>query len=101
MKLRDNKGETIVEVLISIVVASLSVAFLFSCIITSSNMEKDAKEADKEFYTALSGAEERKTELTEGNVEITLELSTPVHTDVPISIYGDDGVYSYDKKETP
>lgn len=103
MKLRNNKGETLVEVLASIVIASLSVALLFGCIMGSSGMDKTAREADEPYYKALSAAEARKTGGQTAQVAITKARPTgPAPSpDVAqtVTIFGEDGVYSY--KVTP
>ena len=41
--LRNNWGETLIEVLASILITTLSVALLFTCIMASSKIERDAK----------------------------------------------------------
>lgn len=106
MKLRNNKGETLVEVLASIVIAALSVALLFSYIMASSDMDKTAREADEPYYAALSAAESRdETSGQPARVAITKERPTDaVPSPSPavtqnVTIYGKDGVFSY--KVTP
>lgn len=101
MKLRNNKGETLVEVLASIIVASLSVALLFSCIMGSTSMDKSAREADEPYYKSLSAAELRQGTSGETSVAITKtrpagpeDLAAPEAKE-DITIYGEDGVYSY------
>lgn len=105
MKLRNNKGETLVEVLASIVIATLSVALLFSYIMASSDMDKTAREADEPYYAALSAAEAREASGQPARVAITKERPTDaVPSPSPavtqnVTIYGKDGVFSY--KVTP
>lgn len=104
-KLRNNRGETLVEVLASILVASLSVALLFGCVMASTNMDRDAKELDAEHYRYLSEAEAQSGAGTSADVTITNEaipdpldpMKNPKKVPVNISIYGGAGVYSYKK----
>lgn len=56
-KLKNQRGETLVEVMASIVIASLSAALLFSCIMASTQINRTAQNADKAYYAALSKAE--------------------------------------------
>lgn len=102
MKLRNNRGETLVEVLAAIVIASLSVAMLFGCIVGSSSLDKRAREVDGPYYENLSAAEVREETLgQEAKVAITKNpppdtTPTPVpDVEEPITIYGKDGVFSY------
>lgn len=94
-KLRNNRGETLVEVMASIVIAALSVALLFSCAMASSNMDRNAQDVDGKYYQALSAAEGRDgTALSSGKVEIK-NTDSDVQSDITISIHGGEGLYSY------
>lgn len=52
-KLKDNKGETLVELMAAILIASLSVALLFSCVMVATNINQKAKIRDKDFKTIV------------------------------------------------
>ena len=43
-KLHNSQGETLVEVLSSILIASLSVALLFGCVMASAGMDREAQD---------------------------------------------------------
>ena len=58
-KRKDSRGETLVELLASILIAALSVALLFTCCMTAAAMGRDTREADGRYYEALSAAEEK------------------------------------------
>lgn len=97
-KLRENRGETLVEVMASVVIAALSVALLFGCAMASSNMDKDARELDEKRYDALSAAEARAdgtTGLAPGTVEIKNTDDGAQSLDITISVHGGEGLYSY------
>ena len=68
--LHNNRGETLVEVLASILIATLSVALLFSCVMASSEIEKRVKVVDAAHYDALSKAEEQTSSTSTNTVEI-------------------------------
>ena len=96
-KLRNQQGETLVEVLAAILIAALSVALLFSCIAASSKMDKMTRNADKVYYNAFSDAEEQKNPLPD-TAKIKVENGTK-NTEISVNLYGDDGLYSYKKEE--
>lgn len=97
-KLHSSRGETLVEVLASILIASLSVALLFGCVMASSNMDRDAKKLDKEHYEALTAAEVQSGTGTSGTVKIQNPKNS-VEKDLGINIYGGAGLYSYKYKK--
>ena len=101
-KLRDTRGETLVEVLAAILVASLSVTLLFSCVMASSNLDVQAKSVDEDYYQALSAADgQTEGPTVEGGTAkypkqagtVTIKGASEVPVD--IEIYGGGGLYSY------
>ncbi len=56
-KLRSSRGETLVEVLASVLVCALSITLLMGAVTASTNMDLRAQEADKDYYAALTKAE--------------------------------------------
>ena len=101
-KLRNNRGETLIEMLVSILIAALSVTLLFGCIMASSNIDKAARSLDEKHYNALSEAEARPTPpaspVPTGNVTITLvspSADPQPNAAPPIEIYGGEGMFSY------
>ena len=101
----NNRGETLVEVMASILIAALSVALLFTCVMASSEMEKMTQKTDEKHYNALSGADARQDKATKtGDTPyVTITRTEPGSaTATPgIEIYGDtaEGLYSYAYKE--
>lgn len=59
-KLKDARGETLVEVLASILICALSVAMLFGSVMASSNMDRQAQELDNQYYLDLTKAERQQ-----------------------------------------
>lgn len=107
----DNRGETLIEVLAAVLITTLSVALLFTCIMASARMDDAAQELDAEHYKALSEAEAQADaspapSSTSGIVTIERinpadPSATPMATAAPsIAIYGDEdgGLYSYKGK---
>lgn len=99
-KLKDNRGETLVEMLASILIAALAVALLFTCCMASVQMGGQARAADKRYYENLSAAESRTK--TEGNGQVNV-AGNGNSVEVQIQLYGGDGMYSYQwgEKVTP
>lgn len=107
-KLKDSRGETLVELLAAILIAALSVALLFTCCMASAEMGRNTREADKKFYEALSAAENQNTPLSDGisavtaSVEVQGEGGAAAPKVTPeICLYGGEEMYSYKKKEAP
>lgn len=91
-KLRSQRGETLVEVLAAILIASLSVAMLLGGVAVSANLGRQADTADKYFYETLTAAENRQTPVASSFVELT-QGGTSIH--IPVQVFGDEGLYSY------
>lgn len=99
-KLKDNRGETLVEMLASILIAALAVALLFTCCMASVQMGGQARAADERYYDNLSAAEKREAPLSGDAKVIVAKTDEPTVTQpVDVSLYGGDGMYSYQWKE--
>lgn len=97
-KLHNSRGETLVEVLASILIASLSVALLFGCIMASSNMDREAGELDGDHYAALTAAEAQSGPGTPGTVELE-NPSSAEKKSLSVQIFGGPGLYSYKRAD--
>lgn len=95
-KLKSDKGETIVELLASILIASLSVALLFSCTSASVNINKKAKQSDKKLYDSITKVESRTTT----SVKKTVVVTESIPIDITVNLYGEDSIYAYEMEET-
>lgn len=91
-KWNDNRGETLVELLASILIAALSVAVLFTCCTAAVEMGREARAADEAYYQYLSAAEGRTEPAEEGSVKVE---GNSGGIEVAIEIYGGGGMYSY------
>ena len=104
-KLHSRRGETLVEVLASVLICTLAVLLLMSFAVAAMRIDKTAETGDEAFYAALSAAEARdKAPTTDpplptptsGSVTVT-EKDPPANT-VNLSnvqFYGGDGIYSF------
>lgn len=102
-KWKDNRGETLVEVMASILVGTLSVALLFSAVMASAKMDRTAKEADAKFRESLNKAEKQETDATAdiitsgANAQVTVKNgsgSVPEQK-LTVKFYGDEQLLSY------
>ena len=106
----NDRGETLIEVLASILIAVLSVTFLFSCVITSSQMDTDAETLDESHYPGLTAADAQSPGPVDsaivaiGRVDSSPDSGYPNVTPVPaeataatVDIYGsaEGWMYSY------
>lgn len=91
-KLKDSRGETLVEMLASILIAALAVALLFTCCMASVQMGGQARAADERYYGNLSAAEARTEAKGAGKVKVEGNSN---RVEVQIQLYGGDGMYSY------
>lgn len=103
-KLNDSRGETLVEMLASILIAALSVAVLFTCCMASVEMGGQSRAADEEYYEALSEAERReKLPAAPGGAAPPAETGVvtvggnSTSKDITIDLYGGEEMYSYKK----
>lgn len=99
-KLNSQQGETLVEVLASILIASLSVALLFTCVMASVQIDRSAQKADEAYYKALSIAETQDstdTDYPTSSGKVTIKNGSATK-ELDITLYGGEGVYAYAKK---
>ncbi len=96
-KLKNSAGETVIEVLASVLIAALSVALLCSAVMASGRLDQKAQETDDIFYEDLNKAQEQTETVTDSNVTIKNEGGTSAG--IPVRFYG-GAVLSYTKKES-
>lgn len=103
-KLKSQRGETLVETMASIVIAALSVALLFTCVVTSVQLDQTAKQMDEAYYKALTLAETQTAgedgeyPMKSGAVKIE---GNGTSISPNISLYGGEGMYAYAKGTGP
>ena len=84
-KLRNSRGETLVEVLVSVLVCALSITLLAGAVTASANIDLRAQAADTEYYTALSKAERQSRTPAGGSSEADTYNSLPGETKVSVT----------------
>lgn len=100
-KWKDSRGETLVEVLGAILIASLSVTLIFGAIMASTNMDSQAQDLDEKYYGVLTKAERQEDgdELSVTPSEVTVtNKSAGAGAEVTIkeiTFYGGEGAISY------
>ena len=88
-KLRSRRGETLTEMLVSIVILGLSIAMMVTMIITSTHLAEQSTEKDKDYRDQLSAAEKQEGEGKSGTVKITTtDDSTGVS--IEVKVFGED-----------
>lgn len=102
-KLRDSRGETLVEVMASIVIATLSIALLLGGIMASARVERGARDLDRDYYQYLSAAEAHDGSGTEGGAaksgELTIQnTASGLSNKFDILLYGGSGMWAYGLK---
>ena len=91
-KLRTSRGETLVEVLASVLVCALSITLLAGAVTASANIDLRAQAADTEYYTALSKAERQSRTPAGGSSEADTYNSLPGETKVSVTSGGGGSV---------
>lgn len=91
-KLKNSRGETLVEVLVSVLVCALSITLLAGAVTASANIDLRAQAADTEYYTALSKAERQSRTPAGGSSEADTYNSLPGETKVSVTSGGGGSV---------
>lgn len=96
-KLHSQKGETLVELLASILVATLSIGLLLGGVAVSAAIDRQAQNMDKTFYEALTKAESRQTSVTSGIApQASVEVQEGAKSvKIPVEVYGEQRLYAY------
>ena len=96
-KLRDGGGETLVEVMASIVIGTLSVALLFGAIMASARIDESARKMDGTYYQALSDAEAQAAPMPgdPGTAKLNYAADGVEMPPLPVTLYGGSGAVSY------
>jgi len=109
-KLKQKKGETLIETLFSLLIALLSMALLISAVLAATNINQKLREADESFRSQLEEVECMAGEAESEKIEVSFYDKNGVLIEelepVEVSIYESSGgkfcSYDYEKKgETP
>lgn len=104
-KWRDERGETLVEVVAAVLIMTLAILLLFGAVIVSIRINKSARNLDKDFYTVLNAAEAQITKITDNAIvpagsKVTVKQVSPAPAgtadlDAEVDFYGGEGALSY------
>lgn len=102
-KLRQQKAETLVESLVSLLIAMLSIGLLCSAMVAAANINRMTKEADEKFDQELRFAEMRISDEAHPMQEATLviEYTTLESQQIEVNLYGgeESALISYEETE--
>lgn len=106
-KIKNCTGESLVEVLASILIGSLSMILLVSMIMASVRINEKAEKYDEKYYENLAGAERQEpadiytpTGVDSDKVTIGVDKIGTTTITLQVTYYGGEGICSYAKKET-
>lgn len=91
-KIKENKGETIVEVLCAILIGGLAAGLLMSCFTASRNMAQKAKGTDTDIILGITEAENQTTAISGLKIKISCGSD---EKEFDINAYGGNNVYSF------
>ena len=94
MKIKSNRGETLVETLISIIIVVISVAFLVTSVTVASKINARVKEA---VGTQISFTDEGAADFGQGSMTVPGILTDTAS--IPVKIYKSRGYYYYTEGE--
>ena len=99
-KLKDPRGESLLELLVSILIGSMSIVLLTTMIVTAVRIDKSADLAEKLYYESLTSAEGMQGTSVNSQVKIEgLKNGTDLGSvTVNVECFGRDGIFSYKKK---
>ena len=100
-KLNNRRGETLIETLAAILVASMSTALLFFAVTASVRINEKAAHNDAGYYESISAAEKQET--VSGDIldkKATIQGNGQTF-ETEIVFYGGNGMYSYRREGPP
>lgn len=87
-KLCSRRGETLVETLVSIGIAAMSVSLMVLMIVTSTNLNEQARKEDEKYLAELDAAEIPSGEFDN---ETVIMRNASKSASVPVKVYPKDG----------
>lgn len=96
-KLKSKRGETLIEILVSIMIVALSAGMFAAMYNASMQIDRTARQQDELFYEAVGALEEmkdsEKTEKTQGQVQY--HPATGDEQNVDVEVLTQDGLSVY------
>lgn len=100
-KLKSQKGESLVELLASVMIVAVAVSLMYSGIMVASKINQTAKETDEQFYLNMGKTEQKQDKIPDDALterKIIIEYNG-LNISVDVDLFGGDDVYSYQRKE--
>lgn len=103
-KLRQKKGETLIEALVSMLIALLSMGILSSAVLVAANINKENRQRDAEYAEKLYQAEGMVEQMEEPEAQAYIQFHEDLAGNsayIDIILYGgeDNDFVSYEEKE--
>ena len=108
-KLRQNKGETLIETMVSLLIAVLSVMMLATAVLAATNVNKQTNEADQKYQSQLKAVEGMEESIKKEDVNVSITFSSTdgaaiyESTTTEVILYGDEDSqflsYEYSSEE--
>lgn len=100
-KLHSKKGETYVEVLISVLIIALAALLLATTLTAANRINANARKADEGFYASVNSMENPAGDPAEGDYAVTYEIEGQFLTGsgkIDVDMYEDGELAAYKKK---
>lgn len=102
-KLASNKGETLAETLVAVLISAVGLLLLSGMIMAATRIVDSGQQKMKTYYDGMTVMEQKSTPATEENHLIVKFVSTGLSAEknISIKVYSDEGssLVSYSKKE--
>lgn len=96
-KLKQNKGESLIEALISMLIAVLAMGLITTAALVATRMNHSNRENDQKFSKELEQVEIYMAETVEK--DMTISFSDGTTETVTVEVYGGDGKFASFKQE--
>lgn len=97
-KLKKNKGETLIEALVSLLIAVLAMGLVASAAVAATNINEKTREADVKFAEELESAEIYSASKVEKSLSIILEDGSKLKINgndyTSVEVYGDGNIFA-------
>lgn len=103
-KLKQNKGETLIETMISMLIAVLCMGILCTSVAAATNINKKTREMDEKYAKELRIAESRSAEAGTTEGKVIIDFAEEADVEIDVILYGaenaDSPYVSYTKGGT-
>lgn len=86
-KLKSRRGETLVELLVSMAILTLSICFMVTMVMLSARFDEQARAEDENFKEALNAVENFEGTHTSGTVKLSPKFAGASTQNVSVEVY--------------